>query len=32
MSLDDNKRPYRRWLLELWNGDLTVAEPGEAAR
>ena len=26
MSLDDNKRRYRRWLLELWNGDLAVAD------
>jgi len=25
MSLDENKRLYRRWLLELWNGDLAVA-------
>jgi predicted ester cyclase len=25
MSLDNNRRLYRRWLLELWNGDLAVA-------
>jgi ketosteroid isomerase-like protein len=26
MSLDNNRRLYRRWLLELWNGDLAVAD------
>jgi predicted ester cyclase len=26
MSLDGNRRLYRRWLLELWNGDLAVAD------
>jgi predicted ester cyclase len=25
MSLDTNRQLYRRWLLELWNGDLAVA-------
>jgi predicted ester cyclase len=26
MSVDANKQLYRRWLLELWNGDLTIAD------
>ena len=26
MSLDDSRRLHRRWLLELWNGDLAVAD------
>ena len=26
MSVDADKQLYRRWLLELWNGDLTVAD------
>jgi predicted ester cyclase len=26
MSAADLRQLYRRWLLELWNGDLTVAE------
>ncbi len=26
MSLDANKQLYRRWLLELWNGNLTVTD------
>jgi SnoaL-like polyketide cyclase len=26
MTLDAHKQLYRRWLLELWNGDLEVAE------
>jgi ketosteroid isomerase-like protein len=25
LSLDANKQLYRRWLLELWNGDLAIA-------
>jgi predicted ester cyclase len=26
MAAADLRRLYRRWMLELWNGDLTVAE------
>ena len=26
MTRDEGERLYRRWLLELWNGDLSVAE------
>jgi hypothetical protein len=26
MSLDANKQLYRRWLLELWNGNLAVTD------
>jgi hypothetical protein len=26
LSVDDHKRLYRRWLEELWNGDLVVAD------
>ena len=26
MSLDEHKQLYRRWLLELWNGDLAIAD------
>jgi hypothetical protein len=25
-SADDRRRLYERWLLELWNGDDSVAE------
>jgi ketosteroid isomerase-like protein len=26
MSLDANKQLYRRWLLELWNGNLAITD------
>ena len=26
MSLEANKRLYRRWLMELWNGDLAIID------
>jgi predicted ester cyclase len=26
MSVDANKQLYRRWLLELWNGDLAITD------
>ena len=26
MSVEANKELYRRWLLELWNGDLAITD------
>jgi hypothetical protein len=26
MFLDANKQLYRRWLLELWNGNLAITD------